>query len=126
MSHTVVKVLIHIVFTPKHRHHCLNEEICSRLYPYINKIIQNLGCYPYQIGGIEDHIHILCGLGKTISISKLIEEIKISTSKWLKLNYSELSGFYWQSGYGVFSVSLSHFNVIKNYIANQIDHHKPK
>ena len=124
MSQALANLLVHIVFSTKQRQNYLTPDICLRLYPYINKILKNQGCYPYQIGGMPDHIHILCGLAKTVCISKLIEEIKTSTSKWIKTKDIDFSNFYWQSGYGAFSVSSSRLNVVQSYIANQTKHHE--
>ena len=73
---------------------------------------------------MADHIHIMCALGKTISASKLIEEIKISTSKWIKTKDNNFADFYWQSGYGIFSVSPTHLNALNSYVTNQEKHHK--
>jgi len=124
MSQSLSKILLHIVFSTKKRQRWLHTEICQELYSYISKILENNMCLSYQIGGTSDHIHILCRLGKTISVSKLIEEIKKSTSKWIKTKDVTFADFYWQSGYGIFSVGSADFDVIKSYIANQEEHHR--
>jgi len=124
MPQSLSNVLTHIVFSTKKRQLWLHKEICKELYPYINKILENNNCHTYQIGGISDHIHIACALGKTISTSKLVEEIKKSTSKWIKTKDIALANFYWQSGYGIFSISATHLDALKFYIANQETHHK--
>jgi putative transposase len=124
MSQSLTNIIIHIVFSTKKRQTWLYNDICRELYPYINKILENHKCHTYQIGGMPDHIHIVCALGKTISLAKLIEEIKISTSKWIKTKNNRFADFYWQSGYGVFSVSQTHLDILKSYVANQEHHHK--
>ncbi len=78
------------------------------------------------IGGVSDHVHILCVLSKKITLSKLVEEIKKNSSKWLKTKAKELSAFYWQNGYGAFSVSQLQLNIVKKYIQNQKEHHRGK
>ena len=78
----------------------------------------------YEIGGVANHIHILCALSKTITASDLIQEIKISSSKLLKTKGSELENFFWQNGYGIFSISPGHLNLVRSYIAGQAKHHK--
>ena len=124
MPQSLAKILTHIVFSTKNRQRWLHTDICQELYPYINKILENQKCHAYQIGGMPDHIHILCALGKTISASKLIEEIKTSTSKWIKTKDNSFRDFYWQSGYGIFSISPTHLDVLKSYVTNQDKHHK--
>ena len=86
-------------------------------------ICNELECYPVQIGGYYDHVHILCSLSKKITVMKLLEEIKKSSSKWIKTKGDEYSGFYWQDGYGAFSVSQLELDTICEYIKNQIEHH---
>ena len=76
------------------------------------------------IDGVEDHVHILCLLSRKFSIMDVIKESKTATSKWLKRKSSELVGFQWQAGYGIFSVSQSKVKQTKRYIANQKEHHK--
>jgi putative transposase len=124
MSQSLSNVLVHIIFSTKNRERCLHSEISKELYSYVSKILKTNSCQPYQIGGMPDHIHVVCSLGKTISISKLIEEIKSSSSKWIKTKDVIFRHFYWQSGYGVFSVSTTDLNAVKSYIANQKEHHK--
>jgi REP element-mobilizing transposase RayT len=85
---------------------------------------KNLNSPSLIVGGVEDHVHILCRLAKTISVSKLTAELKRESSKWVKTECPRLTMFQWQNGYGAFSVSPSHVEALKRYIANQADHHK--
>jgi putative transposase len=124
MSQSLSNVLSHIVFSTKQRQQWLDKEICKELYPYINKILESNSCHPYKVGGVSDHIHIACSLGKTIPICKLIEEIKKNTSKWIKTKGFKFADFYWQSGYGMFSISQTHMDALKCYIENQEKHHQ--
>lgn len=73
---------------------------------------------------MEDHIHILCLLSRKIAVMKLIEEIKTSTSKWIKTKGRAYRGFYWQGGYGAFSVSESKSEEVQRYIQRQAEHHR--
>ena len=124
MSQSLSNVLIHIVFSTKERKQMLNEKIRPELYAYIIGIFKTKKCNYYQIGGVSDHIHICCSLPKTISLSDLIKEIKISTSLWLKTKDHGFKDFYWQTGYGVFSISPNHLKYLCEYITNQEEHHK--
>jgi REP element-mobilizing transposase RayT len=78
------------------------------------------------VGGVEDHIHILCRLGKTVNIADLIRDLKRDSSKWVKSEQPRLSKFHWQQGYGAFSISPSHVGDLKEYIADQEEHHRHK
>ena len=73
---------------------------------------------------MADHVHILCRFGRSLSIADLIKELKRESSQWLKTKASDLAGFYWQKGYGVFSVSASNVDEVRTYIADQERHHR--
>jgi REP element-mobilizing transposase RayT len=77
-----------------------------------------------RVGGTEDHVHIVCRLSKTLDVSTLIRELKRESSKWIKGERPELADFYWQNGYGAFSVSPSHVAALIEYIINQEEHHR--
>lgn len=87
-------------------------------------VLNNLGCAAIEIGGVADHVHVLCRLNKNFSVAKVVEEIKKPTSRWLKTKSPELSEFHWQSGYGAFSVSASEVERVRAYILNQEAHHR--
>ena len=110
-------MLVHAIFSTKKRNSWLDDKITSELHPYISKILGNHNCNTLQIGGTGNHIHILFEMAKNLSIGKVVEEIKISSSKWIKdPKYKE---FYGQCGYGAFSVGSSNKEIVCNYIANQ-------
>lgn len=87
-------------------------------------ICKRLECYPVKIGGYTNHVHILCTLSKKIMLISLLEEVKKSSSKWLKTKGSEFSDFHWQDGYGAFSVNAKGIEAVSEYIMNQEKHHK--
>jgi putative transposase len=124
MGKTLVKSYIHIVFSTKHREPLIDPSIESELYHYIGGICNNLECTPIKIGGHFDHIHMLCLLSKKIALVKLLEEVKSHSSSWMKTKGGRLKNFYWQDGYGAFSVNPSEVDVVKGYIENQHEHHR--
>src|SRR5439155_18151072 len=71
-----------------------------------------------------EHVHILFRLGRTISMAKPVEEIKGGSSKWIKSKGVEYGDFYWQNGYGAFSIGQSGVEQLKTYIAQQKEHHR--
>jgi len=94
------------------------------LHGYLAGILKNLESPALIINSVADHIHILCQLSKNIAACKLIEEAKKNSCKWMKEN--GVSEFAWQSGYGVFSVSQSNVDAVRDYIEGQPEHHKKR
>jgi REP element-mobilizing transposase RayT len=123
MGQSLVKNYVHIVFSTKYRQALISQEIEPELYTYIGGICNKLSCQVIKIGGCADHIHILCLLSKKIALMKLLEEVKSHSSKWIKTKGKEFENFYWQDGYGAFSVNPSEIDVVINYIAYQKTHH---
>jgi REP element-mobilizing transposase RayT len=124
MPQSLAKIYLHIVFSTKDRKHLIKSDIESELYKYIAGILKALNCTALLINGTADHIHILNILSRTQAVSHVLEEIKKNSSKWIKGKGNEYKNFYWQAGYGAFSVSQSKIEVVKNYIYNQKEHHK--
>jgi REP element-mobilizing transposase RayT len=124
MGQSLVKNYIHIVFSTKYRNHLIDSEIELELHSYLGGICNKLECQVIIVGGFSDHIHILCMLSKKIALMKLMEELKSHSSKWIKTKGEKYRNFYWQDGYGAFSVNPSEVDVVVNYIANQKEHHR--
>ena len=124
MPHSLSGVNVHLVYGVKYRSPLLNPTICKRLYAFMAATLERCRCFPVEINGTEDHLHCLFVLGRQYSIAKIVEELKKSSSKWLKTNGSEHSNFYWQIGYGIFSVSYSQIELVKTYIRTQDLHHR--
>jgi len=115
MGQSLVKNYIHIVFSTKHRVPLIHQPVQDELYSYIGRICKEMECQPIKIGGYTDHIHILCMLSKKIALMKLLEEVKSHSSKWMKTKGEILKKFYWQNGYGAFSVNPSQVNIVIAY-----------
>ncbi len=125
MSQSLVQIYVHIVFSTKHRQPYLNDrDFRLRTHAYLAGTCNKLDTPAIKVGGVEDHVHILCRLSKTLDVSTLIREIKRESSKWVKEECPSLSEFHWQAGYGAFSISPSHLDGLVEYIANQEAHHK--
>lgn len=121
MPQSLAKVIVHIVFTTKYRQAIISDEIRPELHAYAIEVLSNLGSYTHEIYANPDHIHILCTLPRTITMAELVSKIKTTTSKWLKSK--GILEFYWQDGYGIFSVSTSKVEVVARYIRHQPQHH---
>jgi REP element-mobilizing transposase RayT len=95
-----------------------------QLWRYLAGALDALDSRAVQIGGAADHVHVLCHMSKNIAACKLVEEIKKESSKWLKRQADDLAGFYWQTGYGAFSIGQSGVAATERYILRQEDHHR--
>jgi putative transposase len=126
MGQSLVKNYLHIIYSTKHRQPLIHEPVGAELHSYLGGICKNLECNPVKIGGHTDHVHILCMLSKKIAVMKLLETVKSHSSKWMKAKGPSLSDFYWQDGYGAFSVSPSRVEALKDYIERQAEHHQHK
>ena len=125
MSQSLSQIYLHIVFSTKYRAPRLQDhELRERTHAYLVGACRGLGSPSLAIGGVEDHVHILCRLSKTLYVSELVRELKRESSKWLKEQSPDLADFYWQNGYGAFSISPGHLDALKVYIAHQEEHHK--
>ncbi len=123
MSQSLVKFYVHIVFHTKNNIYKIRKNEWSDLYAYMGSIIKDNDSIPIKIGGVEDHVHILCLLSKNITIVKLVEQVKKHSSRWIKTKGPYYSNFKWQRGYGAFSVSKSEVQDKIRYIENQEEHH---
>lgn len=124
MSQSLAKIFVHIVFSTKERVRYIKPEIDTELYAYIGSIIKLSGSIPILINGSEDHVHVLLILNKTITLSKIIEDMKKSSSRWIKSKGTFYHDFTWQRGFAAFSVGNSELDRVKNYIGYQKEHHK--
>ena len=120
MPQSLIKVLIHIVFSTKDRMNLISPELEAELYRYIHDVIENKGARLIIAGGTANHIHMLISVGR-LEVTVLIGDIKRSTSMWMK--QKGVNKFYWQKGYGAFSVGQSQVAQVSRYIANQKAHH---
>ncbi len=124
MPGTYSQILLHVVFSTKHREPWITAAIAGRLYPYIGGIIRAEKGVLYEIGGIEDHVHLYLRWRPDDSVSDLMRTVKARSSLWVHQTFPSLNAFAWQEGYSVFSVSKSQEEAVKKYIAGQAEHHK--
>ena len=120
MSQSLIKILVHVVFSTKDRIDLIPLELENELYKYIHGIIENNSARLIIAGGTANHIHLLISIGKT-GVPTLIGDIKRSTSLWIK--QKGVGKFYWQKGYGAFSIGQSQVPVVSLYIREQKEHH---
>lgn len=124
MSQSLTAIYCHVAFSTKNRTPWINESISHSLHAYMASTLENFDSPALIINSMPDHTHVLLRLSKTKTIAELVEEVKKSSSKWIKVQPNGISTFYWQRGYSAFSVSGSHLDLVTQYIANQKSHHQ--
>jgi len=124
MSQSLAKVLVHTVFSTKDRRPFLRDKpLRDELHHYLGGILIQLDCQPVIVGGVGDHVHLLCALARTCTAATMVKELKRGSSLWLKSKSPGLADFAWQNGYGVFSTGFSQLESVRGYIAGQEAHH---
>lgn len=123
MSQSLVKNHLHLVFSTRARTPWLKDHIRPELHAYLAGVFSNLQSPTKVIGGVEDHVHCLFSLSKNLSLANVVEEVKKSSSRWIKESFPDLNQFYWQRGYAAFSVSESNVEAVANYVQRQVEHH---
>jgi putative transposase len=126
MPQSVSKVILHVIFSTKNREPCLDFDVRSRVHAYLATVCRDLGADFVRVGGVVDHVHIVTSLPRSISQAELIENIKKVSSKWIKTLDARYRGFFWQRGYGAFSVSPSQLEGVLRYIETQQEHHRTR
>ena len=124
MSQSLSQVYVHITFSTKNRHPSISDNVKQSLWAYIAGVCRALECLAIRVGGHSDHIHICCLLSKKITQVELLQEIKRKSSQWMKNQGEQHRNFYWQEGYGIFSVNPSEIEKVVEYIDSQCEHHK--
>jgi REP element-mobilizing transposase RayT len=125
MPQTLIQIYVHLVFSTKNRQPFLRDKsLRDNLHAYLAGICETQHAPAIIIGGVEDHVHLLCRLAKTLDVSTLIRELKRDSSKWIKEHDPRLADFAWQNGYAALSISPSHVEPLKAYIASQEEHHR--
>jgi len=125
MAQSLSKILVHTVFSTKDRRPFLRDKpLRAELHRYLGGILANHDCQPIQIGGTEDHVHLLSTLARTCQVAEMVKEVKRGSSLWLKTRSADLNDFGWQNGYGIFSIGFSQVPSVREYVSGQEAHHR--
>src|SRR5215469_16414523 len=107
MPQSLSKILVHVVFSTKERSPFLRDKkLRDELHRYMGGILAKHDCQPIIVGGVEDHVHILCALSRTCEAAEMVKEVKRGSALWLKGKERGLRNFAWQTGYGIFSIGF--------------------
>ena len=126
MPQSLSKVILQIVFSTKNREPWLEPDVRPRMHAYLATVCRDLGAELVRVGGVADHVHIVTTLPRTVSQAEFIEQMKKTSSKWIKALDARYRGFFWQRGYGAFSVSLSQLDTVLDYVKAQQQHHRTR
>lgn len=124
MANSTGRVILHLIVSTKDRVNLILHEYEQGLYTNLAKACNEQGCQVYRVGGTANHVHIACTLPRILPISQLLEEIKSSSAKWMKMQSPRCAHFGWQSGYVVFSIGYSQLDTLIKYIDTQNQHHE--
>lgn len=125
MPQSLTRNIVHLIYSTKSRKPWITEPVREKLFAYQAGIFQHWESPAVAIGGVEDHVHALFTLSKNYALKKIVEEVKKSSSKWMKsASGINNKSFQWQAGYAAFSVSQSQVETVRRYIDNQDEHHR--
>ena len=124
MPQSLARNGVHLIFSTKHREPFILPAVRDELFPYLDGMLNAIDCPAIRVGGVADHVHLLFVLSKNVALSKAVEEVKKESSKWAKGKVHPK--FYWQTGYGAFSVSASMEDAVAAYIDNQENNHRAR
>jgi putative transposase len=123
MPQSLASVYLHIIFSTKNRAPLITPEITPRLYQYLAATALGNETKLLDIGGMPDHVHLLLSFGREVTIAETLKILKGSSSRWANDTFKGGPHFMWQAGYGAFSVGYPELAAVKEYIANQAEHH---
>ncbi|HEX5397518.1 MAG TPA: IS200/IS605 family transposase [Verrucomicrobiae bacterium] len=123
-SMSYISSYFHCVFSTKERRPLITPELRDRLWPFLGGIARQNKMKAIEVGGIEDHVHILLSLPSTMAVAKALQLLKGGSSKWIHETFPEQRLFAWQEEYGAFSVSVSLLDRTVEYIRGQPEHHR--
>jgi REP element-mobilizing transposase RayT len=126
MANTYTSLHYHIVFSTKNRGCWIKPEVEQRIWAYLGGIVKENKMKPLQIGGTDDHVHVLLGAPPVLAPAKIAQLIKGGSSVWIQETFPRMAGFGWQDGYGAFSVSTSNVPSVIAYVQGQREHHRTR
>ena len=126
MGNTYTSLHYHVVFSTKNRVRWITPDVEARIWAFLGGIARKNKMTALEVGGVEDHVHLLLGAPATLAPSKIVQLVKGGASAWIHSTFPALRAFAWQDGYGAFTVSKSNLPEVAAYIQNQREHHRTR
>ena len=126
MPQSLTKLYAHLIFSTKNRQPFLDDAIRPKVHAYLATIVREMDSPWVVVGGVADHVHLLFDMGKMRTPVEFVEKTKRESSKFIKTLGAKYTRFYWQRGYGMFSVGPAHRDEAEEYVRNQEEHHRVK
>lgn len=126
MANTYSQLYYHFVWAVRNRQSLITENFKDDLHKYITGIVMNQGQKMMIINSHLDHIHMFVSCKTNIRPDELMKEVKEHSTRYINTKRLARGKFYWQGGYGAFTVSKWNKEMIVNYIKNQEQHHTKK
>ena len=124
MGQSLVKNLVHLIFSTKDRQPVLHNAFRDSLHAYLAGVLKDQDSPCLAVNSVADHVHVLFCLSKNAALADVVMQVKKGTSRWIKSQGGKHEKFGWQNGYGAFSVSQSNQEEVRHYIASQAEHHR--
>ena len=122
MPQSLARILLHLIFSTKNREPNFADPVYRReVHAYLAATASHLACPAICVGGAADHVHVVCSLGRSLSVATIVAKLKVSSNQAVR---EKLSQFSWQNGYAAFSVAESTLETVVEYVSNQEAHHK--
>ncbi len=126
MPQSLSHILVHLIWSTKDRRPWLEPSIRAKTHAFLAGVVRQLDAEAYRVGGVADHVHLAVRLGRTLSVADLVKEVKTASGKWLKAQDTLFADFFWQQGYGAFSLGMSQKKNLLHYIDTQEKHHRTR
>ena len=117
------KLRYHIVFSTKGRIPYITKSVKPVLYDLVRESGRAAGGRVLEIGGVPDHVHVISAIPPDLAVSRFVQRIKSDSSREVKKEIEEISGFAWQIGFGAFTLNPFDMSEVFQYVRNQHEHH---
>ena len=125
MANTYTELLYHCIWSTKNREPLIRQEIEESVWAILASVATRHQLHIRRAGGIDNHVHVLIDIPKTVSVSEAMKQLKGGSSNAINQEGLMKAGrFSWQDGYAAFTVSASNAAQVVRYIASQREHHR--
>ena len=113
----------HFIWTTFERTPGLNDHLCSLVYRSVYARAKRLAVIVHQIGGTEDHVHVVASVPPKLAVAECVGQLKGASSHTANDALRMASGFRWESGCGAVSRGERSLPSVIAYVRNQREHH---